>query len=57
MQTMYTIVAREIKAMQLDAHPQDYLNFYCLGKREELPPGMPQSSPDEKVSNKPNDGM
>ncbi|CAI9265298.1 unnamed protein product [Lactuca saligna] len=51
MQTMYTIVAREIKAMQLDAHPQDYLNFYCLGKREELPPGMPQSSPDEKVSN------
>ncbi|CAH1421638.1 unnamed protein product [Lactuca virosa] len=50
MQTMYTIVAREIKAMQLDAHPQDYLNFYCLGKREELPPGMPQSSPDEKIS-------
>ena len=19
-----------------NAHPQDYLNFYCLGKREEL---------------------
>lgn len=50
MQTMYTIIAREIKAMQIDAHPQDYLNFYCLGKREQLPPEMTQSSADEKVS-------
>lgn len=50
MQTMYTIIAREIKAMQIDAHPQDYLNFYCLGKREQLPPEMMQSSADEKVS-------
>ncbi|XP_071710398.1 phospholipase D delta-like [Rutidosis leptorrhynchoides] len=49
MQTMYTLIAREIKAMQLDAHPLDYLNFYCLGKREELPAGMTQE-PDEKVS-------
>lgn len=49
MQTMYAVVAREIKAMQLDAHPQDYLNFYCLGKREELPAEMTQSA-DEKVS-------
>ncbi|KAI3669422.1 hypothetical protein L6452_40657 [Arctium lappa] len=49
MQTMYAVVAQEIKAMQLDAHPQDYLNFYCLGKREELPSEMTQSA-DEKVS-------
>ncbi|KAA8532031.1 hypothetical protein F0562_006827 [Nyssa sinensis] len=38
MQMMYTVVARELKAMQLvDSHPQDYLNFYCIGKREEIP--------------------
>ncbi|KAF3440357.1 hypothetical protein FNV43_RR18641 [Rhamnella rubrinervis] len=35
MQMMYDIVARELKSMQLsDLHPQDYLNFYCLGKKE-----------------------
>ena len=47
METMYVVIAKEIKAMQLDAHPQDYLNFYCLGKREELPEEM--QSADEKV--------
>lgn len=35
MQMMYKIVAQELKSMQLlDFHPQDYLNFYCLGKKE-----------------------
>ncbi|KAH1163403.1 hypothetical protein GLYMA_01G162100v4 [Glycine max] len=35
MQMMYDAVARELKSMQLtDVHPQDYLNFYCLGNRE-----------------------
>ncbi|CAK8540055.1 unnamed protein product [Lathyrus sativus] len=35
MQMMYTVVAKELKSMQLnDVHPQDYLNFYCLGNRE-----------------------
>ena len=35
MQMMYEVVARELKSMQLDdVHPQDYLNFYCLGNRE-----------------------
>jgi len=34
MQMMYDVIAREIKAMQLDSHPLDYLNFYCLGNRE-----------------------
>lgn len=37
MQMMYDVVARELKSMQLaDVHPQDYLNFYCLGNREEF---------------------
>ncbi|OIW11063.1 hypothetical protein TanjilG_22870 [Lupinus angustifolius] len=37
MQTMYDVVAKELKSMQLtDVHPQDYLNFYCLGNREEF---------------------
>ncbi|KAI3784546.1 hypothetical protein L1987_43646 [Smallanthus sonchifolius] len=50
MEAMYTVIAREIKAMQLDTHPQDYLNFYCLGKREELPTEMSQAPADVKVS-------
>lgn len=38
MQMMYEIIAKEIKAAQLEnAHPTDYLNFYCLGNREECP--------------------
>ncbi|KAL6226965.1 hypothetical protein ACLB2K_000924 [Fragaria x ananassa] len=37
MQAMYDVVARELKALQLKGvHPQDYLNFYCLGNREKL---------------------
>ncbi|KAE8666438.1 Phospholipase D delta [Hibiscus syriacus] len=35
---MYEIIGKELKSMQMeDSHPQDYLNFYCLGNREELP--------------------
>lgn len=38
MQMMYEVVAKELKAMKVEnAHPQDYLNFYCLGNREKLP--------------------
>lgn len=33
---MYDVIARELKAMKLDHHPLDYLNFYCLGNREPL---------------------
>lgn len=36
MQMMYQVIAKEIKSMQLDAHPEDYLNFYCLGNRESI---------------------
>lgn len=32
---MYGIIARELKYMNINnSHPQDYLNFYCLGNRE-----------------------
>ncbi|KAG1361014.1 Phospholipase D delta [Cocos nucifera] len=35
---MYEIIGRELKSMNVEnAHPQDYLNFYCLGNREESP--------------------
>ncbi|XP_020080752.1 phospholipase D delta-like isoform X1 [Ananas comosus] len=38
MQMMYEVIGQELKSMKLEnAHPQDYLNFYCLGNREELP--------------------
>ncbi|XVE56223.1 hypothetical protein DITRI_Ditri03aG0220500 [Diplodiscus trichospermus] len=37
-QMMYGIIAQELKSMHIEnSHPQDYLNFYCLGNREELP--------------------
>ncbi|KAI3816963.1 hypothetical protein L1987_10748 [Smallanthus sonchifolius] len=43
MQMMYEVIARELKNSKLEnAHPQDYLNFYCLGNREQC---------DEQVSN------
>jgi len=35
MSMMYKIVADALQSQGLlDAHPQDYLNFYCLGRRE-----------------------
>lgn len=37
MEMMYKVIAEEIKSMQLDAYPEDYLNFYCLGNREPIP--------------------
>ncbi|KAG8076563.1 hypothetical protein GUJ93_ZPchr0006g41178 [Zizania palustris] len=42
MQMMYQLIAAAIKAaieagkLENKAHPQDYLNFYCLGNREEI---------------------
>lgn len=47
MQAMYAMVAQELKSMQLeDSHPYDYLNFYCLGKREEIPKEASQNFTD-----------
>lgn len=48
MQMMYEIIARELRFMKLnDSHPQDYLNFYCLGNREKFATEVssPNSSP------------
>ncbi|VFQ92719.1 unnamed protein product [Cuscuta campestris] len=50
MQTMYQVIAREIKSMQLDAHPLDFLNFYCLANREEAGSVTPSLSATDKVS-------
>ncbi|KAL3527259.1 hypothetical protein ACH5RR_011915 [Cinchona calisaya] len=52
MQMMYQIIAEELKTMKLvDSHPLDYLNFYCLGNREEIPDTIKQSVGDaDKVS-------
>ncbi|XP_058090856.1 phospholipase D delta-like isoform X1 [Magnolia sinica] len=44
MQMMYGIVAKELRSMGSNSHPQEYLNFYCLGNREELPKEMKQST-------------
>ena len=38
MQAMYEKIAQELKSMDLvDSRLQDYLNFYCIGNREEIP--------------------
>ncbi|KAK7078979.1 hypothetical protein SK128_002387 [Halocaridina rubra] len=49
MEMMYRKIAKEIRAAEIDAHPSDYLGFFCLGKREspdEVPDGLekPDSS-------------
>lgn len=47
MQAMYSMVAQELKSAQLvDSHPCDYLNFYCLGNREEISKEASQNSTD-----------
>ncbi|KAL0350269.1 UNVERIFIED_CONTAM: Phospholipase D delta [Sesamum radiatum] len=52
MQMMYQVIANEIKSMQLlDSHPLDYLNFFCLGNREQFTNTAAQVSGDaDKVS-------
>ncbi|KAI7731070.1 hypothetical protein M8C21_027056, partial [Ambrosia artemisiifolia] len=50
MEMMYGVVAKAIKSMGLNSHPQDYLNFYCLGKREDVPFTRNQSFANKKVS-------
>ncbi|KAF8410362.1 hypothetical protein HHK36_002890 [Tetracentron sinense] len=45
MQMMYEIVGQELKSMDLEnSHPKDYLNFFCLGNREELPKEISRST-------------
>ncbi|KAG0544686.1 hypothetical protein BDA96_02G297600 [Sorghum bicolor] len=45
MEMMYKIIADELKAMDIkDMQLEDYLNFFCLGNREEPPSnGSPES--------------
>lgn len=44
MQLMYKLIAEELASQNLvDSHPLDYLNFYCLGNREEIPSSTSQS--------------
>ncbi|XP_037801148.1 phospholipase D alpha 1-like isoform X2 [Penaeus monodon] len=43
MEMMYKKIAKAIRKAKIDAHPTDYLSFYCLGKREcpdDLPDGL-----------------
>lgn len=47
MQMMYSVVARELRELQVDAHPQDYLNFYCIGNREEPPKDVSTTNGDK----------
>lgn len=55
MQMMYNIIAQEIKAMNLkDIHPQDYLNFYCLGNRE---PPVDLTDSGQQISKSNGDGV
>lgn len=49
METMYQFIAKEIKSMQLDSHPLDYLNFYCLGNREPITSAAAEVSGNDKV--------
>ncbi|XP_021738648.1 phospholipase D alpha 1-like [Chenopodium quinoa] len=42
MEMMYTDIANAIRRMNLNAHPKDYLSFFCLGNREVLKTGEDQ---------------
>ncbi|XP_077220019.1 phospholipase D delta-like isoform X2 [Tasmannia lanceolata] len=45
MRMMYDIVGKELNSSGfVNSHPQDYLNFYCLGNREEPPKEKIQST-------------
>ncbi|KAG7177060.1 phospholipase D alpha 1-like isoform X3 [Homarus americanus] len=43
MEMMYRKISKAIRKAKIDAHPTDYLTFFCLGKREspdEIPDGL-----------------
>lgn len=48
MEMMYCDIADAIKKKKIEAHPRDYLNFYCLGKRESKKDGeyVPTEEPE-----------
>lgn len=44
MKMMYEIIAQELHYAKLEnSHPQDYLNFYCLGNREKCNENEPNA--------------
>nr|GMC65868.1 phospholipase D delta-like [Ipomoea batatas] len=45
MQMMFEIISQEIKDVLV--HPSHYLNFYCLGQREDVPSSLSQSDADK----------
>lgn len=50
MQMMFEIIADALQSTgDKDRHPCDYLNFYCLGNREE--PSKELSPPNDQTSN------
>ncbi|CAI0382402.1 unnamed protein product [Linum tenue] len=55
MQMMYRLIAEELENMKMEnAHPQDYLNFFCLGNREQPPKDeSPPSSSSSKNASPP----
>ncbi|KAI4331373.1 hypothetical protein MLD38_029564 [Melastoma candidum] len=51
MEMMYKIIAEELKQSGNEsARPQDYLNFYCLGNREEMPSNSPTEANNRQPS-------
>ncbi|KAL8167817.1 hypothetical protein V2J09_009316 [Rumex salicifolius] len=48
MEMMYTDVAKAIQEKKLNAHPSDYLSFFCLGNKERRDPAGDQSNPTDK---------
>lgn len=53
MSMMYKVVADALRNAGLSEcyHPQDYLNFYCLGRREPQSPESP-STPNQSSENR-----
>jgi len=49
MQMMYKKIAKAIEAAESNAHPTDYLSFFCLGKRESS-----DEAPDDLEAPEPN---
>uniref|UniRef100_A0A7S1TGW9 phospholipase D n=1 Tax=Compsopogon caeruleus TaxID=31354 RepID=A0A7S1TGW9_9RHOD len=46
---IYSKIVDAIRETGIDAHPQDYFNVFCLGKREPPVEPIPESSPNDPV--------
>ena len=52
MEMMYKKIANTIKIKGINAHPTDYLNFYCLGNREAAVPSDLAQPPSNSIAAK-----